>query len=165
MTSWEVVSASVAETERLGALLGNLLEPPLVILLTGDLGSGKTALVRGVARGLGVPADEPVTSPTFALLNEYQGRCRLHHFDLYRLGGPSEVDELGFDDYLAAPGVTVVEWAERSGWREHEGAVLVDLSCGEHDAERRLVFRVSAGQTPLLQRLAAAWREEPHEGI
>lgn len=155
-----MTTSSVAETERLGELLGKLLIPPLVILLYGDLGSGKTALVRGLARGLGVPADEPVTSPTFALLNEYRGRCLLHHFDLYRLAGAAEVDDLGFDEYLEPSGVTVVEWAERAAL-PGGGALTVHLCCGSGDDERQLSFFAPAGLRPLVSRLAGRWGEGP----
>lgn len=108
-------SNCVEETVSLGEQLGRLVEPGSFIALTGDLGCGKTQFVRGMAAGLGIDASVPITSPTFTLLNEYQGRTKLYHFDLYRLHGGDDVAELGFDDYFHGDGVCLVEWAERLG--------------------------------------------------
>ncbi len=104
---------SPAATEALGERWGRDAEHGLVIALSGDLGSGKTQLVKGLARGLGITAR--VNSPTFALVNEYTGgRLRLFHLDLYRLDTPAQVAGAGLDEFLFDPdGVTVVEWAER----------------------------------------------------
>lgn len=103
---------SPAETERLGQQLGKLLEPGQVVALQGPLGAGKTALIRGIARGLGVT--EPVTSPTYTIVNEYStGRVPLFHFDMYRLSGPEDLFDIGWEDYLDRDGVCVVEWSER----------------------------------------------------
>jgi tRNA threonylcarbamoyladenosine biosynthesis protein TsaE len=104
-------SDSPAETRRLGARLGRLLRPGDIVLLSGELGSGKTCLVQGIARGLGVSA--PVTSKSFVLLGEYEGRLRLYHADLYRLEEPAQAEELALTEYCA-PGALVVEWAERA---------------------------------------------------
>lgn len=104
-------SHSVAETQRLGALLGGLLAPGDVVLLHGDLGAGKTAFTQGIAVGLGVA--RAVNSPTFTILKEYEGRLPLYHFDLYRIESPDEVYALGFEEYLDGAGVSVIEWAER----------------------------------------------------
>ncbi len=104
---------SVAETEAAGESFARSVQPGWVIGLSGDLGAGKTAFVRGFARGLGCPAR--VHSPTFALLNEYEGgRLRLFHLDLYRLNSAEEVRSAGLEDYVIQPdGVSVVEWIER----------------------------------------------------
>ena len=109
---WEVSSHSVQETQRLGARLGRLLGPGDVLLLQGGLGAGKTVFAQGVARGLGI--QEPVTSPTFTLIREYEGALRLYHVDLYRLGGDVDAAGIGLEDYLYGEGVTLVEWAERA---------------------------------------------------
>ena len=104
-------STGAAYTERLGAALGARLKPGAVVGLTGDLGAGKTVFVKGLARALGArPAR--VVSPTFTLINEYQGRLPLYHFDLYRFGDPSELDSIDYRRYLAG-GVCAVEWFER----------------------------------------------------
>ena len=107
-----LVSHSAHATQRIGAVIGGLCQPGDLILLEGDLGAGKTALTQGIGRGLGVAGT--INSPTFTLVKEYAGRLPLYHFDLYRLDGPGEVDDLGVDDYLDAGGVCVVEWAERA---------------------------------------------------
>lgn len=98
------------ETQALAALLAQDLGPGDVLLLQGDLGAGKTAFVRGLARGLGADEDE-VSSPTFALLQLYQGRLPLYHFDLYRLSG-QEAEELGFEEFFFGQGVCAVEWPD-----------------------------------------------------
>ena len=105
-------SSSEAETRAIAAALAPSLLPGAVILLSGDLGAGKTAFVRGLAEGLGLDPDD-VTSPTFTLVHEYRGgRLPLIHVDLYRLDR-AELDEIGLDQDLAAHGVIAVEWAER----------------------------------------------------
>lgn len=134
-----VTSHSVEETIRLGERLGRLLEPGSFIALTGELGAGKTQFVRGVASGLGIDSSVPITSPTFTLLNEYQGRIRLYHFDLYRLGGVDDAAELGFDEYFHGDEVCLVEWAERLGsdiLTERLDIIFDYLS----DTERRIDF-------------------------
>ncbi len=106
-------TASAARTRALGERMGRHAPPGALILLTGDLGAGKTALTQGIARGLGL--SETINSPTFTLLKEHRGgRLPLFHFDLYRLSDPDEMWALGFDDYFAGPGVVVVEWPERA---------------------------------------------------
>jgi tRNA threonylcarbamoyladenosine biosynthesis protein TsaE len=110
MRSWR--TASEAETEAVGEALAAELAPAGVLLLSGDLGSGKTVLARGVARGLGIDPRE-VQSPTFTLIREHRGTAgTLVHVDLYRLR-PEEAEGLGLDELLAGPGVKVIEWAER----------------------------------------------------
>ncbi len=113
MAVCSVVSAGEAQTLELGKKLGQLLPPATLILLRGDLGAGKTVFARGVARGLGVDADTPITSPTFTLMNHYSARHELYHFDLYRLSDPDELIELGFDEYAFGSGVALVEWPEK----------------------------------------------------
>lgn len=105
-------SNSVEETRRLGERMGDLLRAGDVVLLSGELGAGKTMFVQGIARGLGF--DGSVSSKSFVLLGEYAGRVRLYHADLYRLEAPEEVAELALDE-LSADGVLVVEWPERAG--------------------------------------------------
>lgn len=106
------ISHSATETESLGAAWGREAQPGWVIGLSGDLGTGKTQLVKGLARGLG--ATERVHSPTFAIVNEYTtGRLPLFHLDLYRLETSEQIRSAGLDDFLQPAGITVVEWAER----------------------------------------------------
>ena len=112
-------SASLEETQRWGELLGGLLASGDLILLQGDLGTGKTALTQGIGRGLGVQGT--INSPTFTILKEYEGRLPLYHFDLYRIEDPDELPFLGFDEYFGGAGVSVVEWAERAEATEETG--------------------------------------------
>ena len=101
------------ETQKLGKKIGNWIEHPLVIGLIGDLGSGKTAFVQGLAEGLEVPGEYYITSPTFTLINEYPGRFPLFHIDLYRLDGISDLEDIGLDELLYDQGVIAIEWAEK----------------------------------------------------
>lgn len=109
----KIISRSSTETIRIGEQLGGQLFPGTLIALSGDLGSGKTCLVHGIASGLDVPEGIYVTSPTYALVNEYHGRLILFHVDVYRLEGTSDLEDIGFDEMIAADGVTVIEWAEK----------------------------------------------------
>lgn len=106
------ISTGVLQTEAIGEALGRRLHAPVVLALRGGLGAGKTAFVRGLARGLDVT--DRVTSPTFALVHEYEGRLPLFHFDLYRLQGADDLFDIGWEDYLARGGVCAVEWSERA---------------------------------------------------
>ena len=122
----EFTTASEAETGAVARQLAARLEPGSVILLSGDLGAGKTAFVRGLAEGLGVPP-EGVSSPTFTLVQEYRGgRLPLWHVDLYRLNDPREIDDLGLDE-VAAGGVLAIEWAEKLP-RPLPGALRVTIA-------------------------------------
>ena len=105
-----VLTHSEAETENAGRALAASLSPGAVVALYGDLGAGKTAFVRGLARGLGISA--AVSSPTFTIVNEYRGAIPLFHFDMYRLSGSDELFEIGWEDYLDRGGVCAVEWSE-----------------------------------------------------
>jgi tRNA threonylcarbamoyladenosine biosynthesis protein TsaE len=101
------------QTLRLGQQLAGLLRPGDVVGLRGDLGAGKTTLAGAVAHGLGVPEEVPVTSPSFTLINEHMGRVPVFHLDLYRLGDPSELYDLGLWEYYDSDGVCLVEWCDR----------------------------------------------------
>ena len=107
----EFITNSPAETEAIGAALGKILTPGTVIAYRGDLGAGKTAFTRGLARGLGYT--ELVTSPTYTIVNEYLGgRIPLFHFDMYRLASSDDLWDIGWDDYLDRGGICAVEWSE-----------------------------------------------------
>jgi len=107
--------SSLERTEAFGKILGKRVMPGDVITLEGPLGAGKTALTQAIALGLEVDPQIYVTSPTFSLLHEYQGRIPLYHMDLYRLGGEDEIESLGFPEYFYGTGLTVIEWPERLG--------------------------------------------------
>ena len=130
-----ILSRSDAETEAAGAELARKLRPGARVLLYGELGAGKTAFVRGLASGLDIDPDE-VSSPTFTLVQEYQGRVPLIHVDLYRLAS-GEVDDLGLDAQ-AAQGILAIEWAERMP-RPDPGAIEVRLEHAGED-QRRIVI-------------------------
>jgi tRNA threonylcarbamoyladenosine biosynthesis protein TsaE len=107
--------STLQRTESLGTVLGKIAEPGDIITLAGTLGAGKTALTQFIGRGLGIDPSIYITSPTFSLLHEYQGRIPLYHMDLYRLGSEEEIESLGFLEYFYGHGLTVIEWPERLG--------------------------------------------------
>ena len=122
----EYITNSPSETEAVGAALAQVLQPGTVIAYRGDLGAGKTAFTRGLARGLGVT--ERVTSPTYTIVNEYLGgRMPLFHFDMYRLGSEDELFDIGWDDYLERGGVCAVEWSENV-WGAMEHAIVITIT-------------------------------------
>ena len=107
----QYLSNSPEQTEKIGAALAKILQPGAVLAYRGDLGAGKTAFTRGLARGLGY--EEPVTSPTYTIVNEYLGgRLPLFHFDMYRLASSDDLWDIGWEDYLDRGGVCAVEWSE-----------------------------------------------------
>ena len=136
-----------AKTEAVAEALAHTLRAGQVLLLSGGLGAGKTAFVRGLVRGLGGDENE-VSSPTFALMNQYDGRLTVRHFDLYRLSGPEEVCDLGFDEFFrAGDGVCAVEWHSVAGadfWRGMD-TLTVELS-GE---DERRVLTVEGEHEPV----------------
>jgi len=136
------ISHSPAETESLGARFGRVAERGLVIALSGDLGAGKTQFVKGLARGLGIPAR--VHSPTFTLVNEYGGgRWVLFHLDLYRLETPEQILAAGIEEFLSPAGVAVVEWAERleaSRWPLAAGRIKKVKIEITGEAERKIIY-------------------------
>ena len=129
----EYISHSEAETEDLGRRLAAVLAPGAVVACRGGLGMGKTAFTRGLARGLGYQGR--VTSPTFTIVNEYEGTgLPLFHFDMYRLEGPEDLFDIGWEDYLDRGGVCAVEWSERVEAALPENAVTVSIArCPDHE--------------------------------
>jgi tRNA threonylcarbamoyladenosine biosynthesis protein TsaE len=111
----EITTQSAEETIAFGRTLAELLTPPKLVLLRGDLGAGKTTLVKGIAAAFDAAAEEDVTSPTFTLVHEYRGpRANLYHIDLYRIDTPRELETLGLDDLRADPkGILLIEWGEK----------------------------------------------------
>ena len=131
----EFVTHSREETEALGARLADALAEGRVVAFTGDLGAGKTAFTRGLARGLGIT--DRVTSPTFTIVNEYEGgRLPLFHFDMYRLDSADELFHIGWEDYLARGGVCAVEWSENVTGAIEPDAVRVSILRGDGDNDR-----------------------------
>jgi tRNA threonylcarbamoyladenosine biosynthesis protein TsaE len=109
----QIITCNADETSALGHSIGEKLHGGDILALSGELGSGKTCFTGGVARGLGVSKDYQITSPTFTLINEYPARYTLYHFDVYRLDGPSDLDDLGYKEYFSGNGVVVIEWADK----------------------------------------------------
>ncbi len=138
----EFITNSPEETENVGQALGRVLKPGTVLAYQGDLGAGKTAFTRGLARGLG--AEEPVTSPTYTIVNEYlSGRIPLFHFDMYRLTSSDDLWDIGWEDYLERGGVCAVEWSENVA-DAMEGAVWVHI---EKTGENTRRITIEGGDT------------------
>ena len=155
MPSLSLITKSPEATRRLGERLGRLLEPGHVVLLWGELGSGKTCLAQGIARGLGV--QEWVGSPTFVLLGEYQGNHRLYHADFYRIENPQEAADLALEEYTW-DGVLLVEWPERAWSELSQEHLLVRLEAlGSRERRLTLEARGEAYQK-LLEALESSRR-------
>lgn len=132
---------AVTEDELIawGERLGRAARPPLLVTLTGDLGTGKTTLVRAICRGYGVADD--ITSPTFALVHEYAGtRSKVYHLDLYRLDGPEELANIGWDEILADDALVLVEWPDRAAGMIPTAHVPIELEHLPDDPARRLLY-------------------------
>ena len=130
----EFITNSPEQTEKVGAALGRILKPGTILAYRGDLGAGKTAFTRGLARGLGYT--EPVTSPTYTIVNEYLGgRLPLFHFDMYRLGSSDDLWDIGWEDYLERGGVCAVEWSENVE-EALENAIFVTIEKTGEDSRR-----------------------------
>ena len=136
-----IVSDSASETEMIGERLAAKLKGSEVIALFGGLGMGKTAFTRGLARGLGVT--DGVSSPTFALVNEYRGRFPVFHFDMYRVLSWDDLYSTGFFDYLDT-GVLVIEWSENIEGALPDNAVRITIARGAHDEQR--IFTIEGAQ-------------------
>ena len=130
----QFLTNSPEETERVGAALAKILTPGTILAYRGDLGAGKTAFTRGLARGLGY--EEPVTSPTYTIVNEYLGgRLPLFHFDMYRLASSDDLWDIGWEDYLERGGICAVEWSENVE-DALEGAISITIEKLGEDARR-----------------------------
>ena len=136
MKSTEILSNDQDETLKLGKRISSRLKAGSIVCLFGDLGSGKTTLVKGIAQGLGIDPDV-VNSPTFVLLNIYEGKLPLYHFDLYRIEAVQEILALGYEEYFYGEGITVVEWAQRLRHLLPEKYLRVELF--HRGEEKRLI--------------------------
>ncbi len=114
MSSITITSTSIAQTLALGEQIGRNVAPGTLVSLVGNLGAGKTHLIKGIAAGLDVPDVEDVTSPTFTLMNEYEGRLMIYHLDAWRLESSDQLEAIGFDELLCGPAIVLVEWADRT---------------------------------------------------
>jgi tRNA threonylcarbamoyladenosine biosynthesis protein TsaE len=152
MTTLELLSRSPEETRSVGRALGQHAQAGDLILLIGDLGTGKTTLTQGIAQGLGVA--QPARSPTFVLVAQYQGRLRMYHADLYRVNNPLEALELGLDDQERGEGVCVVEWAEKAPEAFPQEHLEVRIAY-EGEDRRRLALHAAGPRYERLLRDAA----------
>ncbi len=156
----EVESRSAADTLRIGEALGRLLEEGDVLGLSGDLGAGKTELVRGLARGLDIDPDV-IYSPSFTLVAEHEGRLRLHHIDLFRLGEPvslQEEEEIGLSDYLSPSGVTAVEWHRKLPARVGAWTLEIEIAVGDGDRRSLRLEGEGARAVAILEGLGRSCR-------
>lgn len=151
-------SNSPDDTEKVGFCLGSIVKKGYVVCLIGDLGAGKTEFVKGFARGVGV--EDYITSPTFTIINEYRGRLPLYHFDVYRLDGTDDMQDIGYEEYFYGDGVSVIEWADLiMDIIPHENIIVSiskDLEEGENFREIIIEF---SGETyeGLISDIIQAW--------
>jgi tRNA threonylcarbamoyladenosine biosynthesis protein TsaE len=140
MDARELTTHSAEETVAFGRTLAELLSPPKIVLLRGDLGAGKTTLVKGIAEGFQAASEEDVTSPTFTLVHEYRGpRANLYHIDLYRIDTPRQLETLGLDDLVSANSILLIEWGEKFPRFAHERDVEIAMqSVGENTRHIRI---------------------------
>lgn len=131
---FEVKTENVKQTQELAFRMGQKLKGPVVVAFFGGLGMGKTAFTTGLAKGLGIEAD--VSSPTFALVNEYRGRVNLYHFDMYRVESWDDLYSTGFFDYYETGGILACEWSENIENALPENTIRVEILHGETDNER-----------------------------
>lgn len=136
MSSTEVLSSSPEETIEIGRQLAHRLHPPILALLSGELGSGKTTITKGIISGLGGAREEEVTSPTFTLVHLFHNHVKVYHVDLYRVEGFHDLESLALEDAFAEPAVVIIEWAERFTLRTDWPQVVIHLEHVEADARR-----------------------------
>jgi tRNA threonylcarbamoyladenosine biosynthesis protein TsaE len=140
----EIVTRSSEETIQFGRELGAQLKLPVLVLLSGELGAGKTTLTKGIVSGAGAAREEEVTSPTFTLVHKYGNGKRIFHVDLYRIGDFHDLETLGLEDVLSEPGVVIVEWPDRLKLRTDWPVVQIKLEHVEEDT-RKIVICDTAG--------------------
>jgi tRNA threonylcarbamoyladenosine biosynthesis protein TsaE len=155
----ELISESVEDTLAIGRTLGEGLRAGDVVAMVGCLGAGKTHLTKGIARGLGVTDDRVVNSPTFVLINEYEGRLHVCHVDAYRLHGEAELEALGFEEMCTAGGVVLVEWADRVPTAFGPETLWIEINVSG-DTQRRLTLRSDSASMP--QRIAEMGLDRRH---
>ncbi len=143
----QVISRSPEDTSKLGETIGRLATGRLVIALIGDLGGGKTVFVQGLAKGVDVPKEFMITSPSYTLINEYPGRVPLFHADLYRLSGNVDIENTGLFDTMVADGVVAIEWAERIGQESLSEDMVIRFDIKEDDI--REITLTACGQTAM----------------
>lgn len=134
-----VISRNPEDTFSIGRIIGESLSAGDIVALSGDLGTGKTYLTKGIARGLGVSEQYQITSPTFTLINEYPGRLTLYHFDLYRLETFLDMINLGYEEYLFGEGVSVIEWAEKASDILPDETIFVSITYLDENRRKMVI--------------------------
>jgi len=155
--SLQMVSRNSIDTEMLGEHIGCLLEAGDIVCLYGELGSGKTVLTKGLARGLGVTSERAVRSPSFVLMHRYQGRVPVYHADLYRLDGPTDIEDIGLREFLGGDGVAVIEWADKLD--ASLPAERLEITIAHQTEETRLITFTPRGAR--YHQLLEQWQSQP----
>lgn len=137
----KIISKNEEQTYKLGEYLGKVLQQGDIICLTGDLGAGKTAFTKGI--GMGLDIKEFITSPTYTIINEYDGRISLFHFDVYRLEGVEEMYELGYEEYFFGDGAVVIEWADIVKEIIPQERLWITILRGKEEDTREIMFDAS----------------------
>ncbi len=158
MDTMQIQINTIGDTEKLGRLLGSLAQPGDVICLDGDLGAGKTALSQAIARGLEVPDNCYVTSPSFAILHEYGGRIPMYHMDFFRLQDAGEVADLGFEEYFYLEGLTVIEWSNRATEILPDERLIMEIVLHD-DLSRTVTLKGTKRYTAMLRKIRRAFQQ------
>ncbi len=154
----EIISGSARETQAIGRLIARNLSKGDIVCLFGDLGSGKTVLTKGIGSGLGI-SKEQVTSPTFVVIRQYQGKFPVYHFDLYRLTCPEDIMGVGYEEYLFDEGVSVIEWADKLGCLLPKEYLKIELKVSGEDSRALKISAVGARYNKLLEGLRENLRD------
>lgn len=155
----QITTHSADETQKLGQKIGTLIKQPLIIALMGDLGSGKTALVQGLAKGLEVPEGYYITSPTFTLINEYPGRFPLVHVDLYRLESIDDLEDVGLEELLYGQSVIAIEWAEKLSGCQPTDQLRVTMEIIDDECRKLALDATGQEEVNLIRALEDVWAE------
>jgi tRNA threonylcarbamoyladenosine biosynthesis protein TsaE len=150
--SLNIISSSVEDTFSIGRIIGENLSGGDILALIGELGAGKTTITQGIARGLGVSDRYQITSPTFTLINEYEGNYKLYHFDLYRLQDSRDMQDVCYEEYFYAGGVCVIEWADKIKDLFTDEMITVSFSYLD-DNQRSIVI---SGNTSKIKQLSTS---------
>ena len=150
---YQITTRSVDETQKLGKIIGTAVTDGTVLALTGDLGSGKTAFVQGLARGLEVPDDYYITSPSYTLINEYPGRYPLFHVDLYRISDPMDMEDLGLYEILHNSGIVAIEWADRIEQKLLPDPITIHFEITDDDARKICITAYDLKNANLLRNI------------
>lgn len=157
-TIYQLIADNARQTQSIGRLIGQLLKDGTAIKLMGDLGAGKTCFVQGLAKGLSVPDTFAVTSPTYTLINEYPGRLRLHHVDLYRIQSSDDAEAIGFYDLFTPENVVAVEWADRLAESDYpQEHLTIDIKTMANDSRRIHIIGCGLKISNLIKKVGLLW--------